>query len=201
MIEPRHQLLHALAVLRAAPSETIARRTGLAEQTVEAELLAAEAAGRAIRVGAHWTLSPLARLAVQADYSRIFSDVRADAEIAEANEAFEAINVALKQLMTDWQLITIAGETIPNDHSDTAHDARIIDRLGTLHERADPFLARLEAGIPAVAFYRRALTAALEKAEDDDVAWVSDAGRESYHTLWFELHEELIRALGGRRSD
>jgi hypothetical protein len=121
--------------------------------------------------------------------------------VAEANAAFETLNVALKQLMTDWQLITVAGQKIANDHSDAAHDARIIDRLGALHERAEPVLARLEAGMPAVGFYRRALLEALERAEDGDVAWVSDAGLESYHTLWFELHEELIRALGGRRTD
>lgn len=201
MTDIRHQVLHGLAILKAAPAAALARRTGLPPETVEAELAAAEAAGRTVRAGERWTLAPLARLALQADYSRVFADVRADTEVAEANADFETINVALKQLMTDWQLITVAGQHIANDHSDAAHDARIIDRLGALHERAEPVLARLEAGIPAVGFYRRALLEALERAEDGDIAWVSDAGLESYHTLWFELHEELIRALGGRRTD
>jgi hypothetical protein len=201
MTDIRHQVLHGLAILKAAPAAELARRTGLPAETVEAELAAAEASGRTVRAGERWTLSPLARLALQADYSRLFADVRADAAVAEANAAFETLNVALKQLMTDWQLITVAGQKIANDHSDAAHDARIIDRLGALHERAEPVLARLEAGMPAVGFYRRALLEALERAEDGDVAWVSDAGLESYHTLWFELHEELIRALGGRRTD
>jgi hypothetical protein len=201
MTENRHRILHGLAVLKAAPTAALARRTGLAEQAVEAELQAAEAAGRTVRVGERWTLAPLARLALQADYSRLFADTRADPAIAEANAAFETINVALKQLMTDWQVVTVAGTQIANDHSDAAHDARIIDRLGALHERAEPVLARLEGAIPAVGFYRRALLEALERAEDGDIAWVSDAGLESYHTLWFELHEELIRALGGRRTE
>jgi hypothetical protein len=201
MTDVRHQVLHGLAILKAAPPAALARRTGLAPDRVEAELAAAEAAGRVVRAGERWTLSPLARLALQADYSRLFADVRDDAEVAEANAAFELINVALKQLMTDWQLITVAGQKIANDHSDAAHDARIIDRLGALHEKAEPVLARLEAAIPAVGFYRRALLEALERAEDGEIAWVSDAGLESYHTLWFELHEELIRALGGRRTD
>jgi hypothetical protein len=201
MSDIRQQVLHGLAVLKAAPVAAIARRTGLSPDAVEAELAAAEAAGRTVRAGERWTLAPLARLALQADYSRRFADVRADAGIAEANASFETINVACKQLMTDWQVITVAGQKIPNDHSDAAYDARIIDRLGALHERAEPVLARLEAGIPAVGFYRKALLEALEKAEDGDIAWVSDAASESYHTLWFELHEELIRALGGRRTD
>lgn len=201
MTDVRHQLLHGLAILKAAPAAVLARRTGLAPDRVEAELAAAEVGGRVVRAGERWTLSPLARLALQADYSRVFADVRADAAVAEANAAFEAINMTLKQLMTDWQLITVAGQKLANDHSDAAHDARIIDRLGALHEKAEPVLARLEAAIPAVGYYRRALLEALERAEDGDIVWVSDAGLESYHTLWFELHEELIRALGGRRTD
>jgi hypothetical protein len=201
MNDARYRLLHALAVLRAAPAGTLARRLGLPEPVVEADLASAEAAGRVVRAGDRWTLAPLARLALQADYSRVFADVRDDPEIVQANAAFEIINTALKQLMTDWQQIEIGGERLPNDHRDAAYDARILDRLGALHDRADPVIRRLEAGIPMLAFYRPALLAALERAEDGDIAWVSDASLESYHTLWFELHEELIRALGGSRSD
>ena len=41
----------------------------------------------------------------------------------------------------------------------------------------------------------------LEKAEDGAIEWVSDARIESYHTLWFELHEELLRIVGRQRSE
>ena len=34
-----------------------------------------------------------------------------------------------------------------------------------------------------------------EKAEKGAVAWVSDAKIESYHTVWFELHEDLLRLM------
>lgn len=201
MTDARQQVLHALAILKAAPADAVARRTGLPEATVHAELAAAEASGRTASASSRWTLTPLARLALQSDYSRLHADTRTDPAIREANTQFEILNTELKQLMTDWQVVTVAGQRIPNDHSDPGHDARIIDRLGALHERAEPILARLESGIPALAFYRRALLEALENAEDGDIAWVSDAARESYHTLWFELHEELIRALGGTRTE
>lgn len=201
MIDTRHLVLHGLAVLKAAPAADIARRLGLAEDRVEAELARAEGAGRAVRAAGRWTLSPLARMALQADYSRVHADVRDDPAVRAANQDFEVLNHALKELMTDWQVVTIAGERVPNDHQDKAHDARIIDRLGSLHERSEPVLKRLEARIPTLAFYRLALLEALEKAEDGDIAWVSDVSCESYHTLWFELHEELIRILGGSRTD
>ena len=45
------------------------------------------------------------------------------------------------------------------------------------------------------------LLAALEKAEDGAIEWVSDAKIESYHTLWFELHEDLLRLMGREREE
>jgi hypothetical protein len=45
------------------------------------------------------------------------------------------------------------------------------------------------------------LGAALEKAEDGEIAWVSDAKIESYHTLWFELHEDLLRLMRRERAE
>jgi len=197
----RHRLLHGLGVQKAATAADLARRLGLPHADVEHELAAAQAGGRVVLAGNRWMLAPLARMALQADYSRVHAEVRDDPGIRAANADFEGLNRALKALMTDWQVLTVAGQPLPNDHSDTAHDARIIDRLGALHERADPVLQRLEAGLPALSFYRAGLLAALEKAEDGDIAWVSDVARESYHTLWFELHEELIRILGGQRTD
>jgi hypothetical protein len=196
-----HEIRHALAVLKAADTATIARRAGLEPATVEAALADAAASGRAVEAGGRWTLTPLARLALEADYSRVHADLRADSEFAAANAEFEALNRDLKATMTDWQTVTVAGERLPNDHRDPAYDARILDRLGRLHARAEPLLRRLEADLPRVARYRAGLEAALDRVDAGDICWVSDAGLESYHSLWFELHEELLRALGNRRAD
>ncbi len=52
-----------------------------------------------------------------------------------------------------------------------------------------------------MAIYREKLEAALEKAEKGAIAWVSDAKIESYHTVWFELHEDLLRLMRRERSE
>jgi hypothetical protein len=78
---------------------------------------------------------------------------------------------------------------------------RIVDRLGNLHERAEKILVQLINGLPRFDYYQRKLTGALEKAEDGQSEWVSDARLPSYHTLWFELHEDLLRILGRRRVE
>jgi hypothetical protein len=49
--------------------------------------------------------------------------------------------------------------------------------------------------------YAQKLLAALEAAEDGDREWVSDVRRESYHTVWFELHEDLLRIMGRAREE
>jgi hypothetical protein len=118
-----------------------------------------------------------------------------------AYDDFEKINVLLKHLITDWQTMDVGGEKLPNDHSNKDRDQKIIDRLGDLHERSEPILKRMVAGLPRLGIYLEMLTAALEKAEDGAIEWVSDARIASYHTVWFELHEDLLRALGRERVE
>ena len=69
-------------------------------------------------------------------------------------EAFERLNGALKQLITEWQTIDVRGEGVPNDHSDKDYDDKIIDRLGDLHERAENALDRLAGVLPRFSIYR-----------------------------------------------
>ena len=74
-------------------------------------------------------------------------------------------------------------------------------RLGDLHERFEPVLAQLVKGLPRLARYGRALEHALEQAEAGQIEWVSEVRIESYHTVWFELHEDLLRVLGRVREE
>lgn len=95
----------------------------------------------------------------------------------------------------------VRGERRANDHSDQTYDNKVIDRLSALHERAEPVFVGLARGLPRLAIYARKLEAALDKAEDGGIEWVSDIHRESYHTVWFELHEELLRIMGRAREE
>ena len=63
----------------------------------------------------------------------------------------------------------LAGERVPNDHSNTEYDDEVIGRLGDLHERFEPILASLIGGDPRLRCYEKKLTEALDKAEDGAV--------------------------------
>ena len=197
----RHLVLHGLAVKKHATAQEVADLVGLDPALAETLLAEAAATARAQENDGKYMLTPLARVALEGDYSRYWSDLRESEAFLAAYEAFERINVQLKATITDWQTIELGGTRVANDHSDKAHDLKIIGRLGETHERADRILARLEKVQPRFEFYRRNLLAALERAEDGDIEWVSGAKLPSYHTLWFELHEDLLRLLGRQRVE
>ena len=92
-------------------------------------------------------------------------------------------------------------QIIPNDHSDSEYDEKIIDKLGVIHEKFEPVLDIMVKSVERFANYSAKLTNALEKSEDGELEWVSDAQLDSYHTVWFELHEDLLRILGKIREE
>lgn len=201
MMDDRNLALHGLAIKRHAKAEAVADLTGLSQDAAHSQLAAAVASGRAIEAQGAFTLSPLARVALQARYEVDFASLRTDAAFTAAYHGFERINPDLKQVITDWQTMNVRGERRVNDHSDSDYDDKVIDRLCTLHERAETVLAGLARGLPRMAIYGRKLEAALDRVESGEPEWVSDIHRDSYHTVWFELHEDLLRIMGETRVE
>ena len=197
----RDLVFHGLAIKRHSTPDVIASLIGLPVEHVLVELAAAEKNGRVIAVKGAYTLGPLTRLTLDARYSLYFLQLREDPGFLAPYEQFEVINKSLKQIITDWQTIEIGGNKVPNEHSDEDYDRRIIDRLGDLHEQFETIIQRLALHVPRLAIYQKKLLAALESAEDGDIEWVSDIRRESYHTVWFELHEDLLRIMGRQREE
>ncbi len=197
----RDLALHGAAIKRHAPAKAIGELVGLSEDRATALLADAVATGRAIEAKGAYALTPLAGVALQSRYALHFQHLQGDAAFRSAYDGFERINRTLKQIITDWQTLDVGGQKVANDHRDKDYDAKIIDRLGGLHEQAEPILTGLARGLPRLKIYGEKLLAALEAAEDGDVEWVSDIRRDSYHTVWFELHEELLRIMGTERDE
>jgi hypothetical protein len=200
-VNETHLVMHALAVKKHGTPEAVAGIVGL-ETSVVREILGQLAeAKRVVEAQGKYLLTPPARMALDGDYSRLYGALRANADLQAGYAGFERLNGVLKELITDWQTAPVGGERVPNDHANKDYDASIIDRLGELHERAQIVLDQLAAVLPRFRIYGDKLLAALEKAEDGESEWVSDARIESYHTLWFELHEDLLRLMGREREE
>jgi hypothetical protein len=201
MATPLHLLMHATAIKKNGALAEIAAVAGLAPGVAESVMTAAVASGRVLDIEGRFMLSPAGHMIVDSEYSRYCGALRANVDFVKAYERFESVNRDLKRLVTRWQTLEIGGQMTPNDHSDDEYDDGIISELGDLHERFEPILNVLISGDSRLKGYQEKLTAALEKAEDGDKAWVSDARIESYHTVWFELHEDLLRLLGRTRDE
>jgi hypothetical protein len=200
-VSETHLVMHGLAIKKHATPEAVAGIVGLDVDDVRAALGKLVEAKRVVEARGKYLLAPAARMALDAEYSPLYEDVRAHPDFAAGYVAFERLNGSLKQLITEWQTIDVRGQSVPNDHSNKDYDDKIIDRLGGLHESAEDALERLARALPRFSIYRVKLGAALEKAEDGAIEWVSDAKIESYHTLWFELHEDLLRLMRREREE
>jgi hypothetical protein len=193
--------MHGLAIKKHATPEAVAGILGLNVNDVRATLGRLVEGRRVVEAQGAYLLSPAARMALDSEYSWLYEDVRANSTFAAGYEEFERLNVSLKQLITEWQTVDVRGHRVPNDHSNKDYDEKVIDRLGQLHEWAELALDQLAGVLPRFSVYLDKLRAALEKAEDGEIDWVSDAKIESYHSLWFELHEDLLRLMRRERDE
>jgi len=118
-----------------------------------------------------------------------------------ALDAFLALDHRVKDTVTAWQLRGDPDSQVINDHTDAAHDRDVLGRLGALHADAMAWFAAETDGPDRLADYGVRLGRALEQAVGGDQRYVASPRVDSYHGIWFELHEELIRLAGRNRED
>jgi hypothetical protein len=194
-------VLHGLSVRKSGTAEQVARLLGESAGEVGSALDTLRTSGDVAGAKGMFMPTPAGRARLEETYPAEFAAVRADECFAAAFERFEAINTRLLALLTRWQTVSRGGTTVPNDHSDLDYDAKVIDELGAIHERAEPVLAVFAKQGPRFAAYARRLDEAAEKALTGDGDFVSGVRVDSYHTVWHELHEDLLRTLGRSRKE
>ncbi|MEU2120478.1 pyruvate, phosphate dikinase [Nocardia niwae] len=120
------------------------------------------------------------------------------AAIASIYAEFCDFNGLFKEIVTSWQMKDPA--TV-NDHADADYDGAVLARLTDLHRAAQPLLRRIGEVAPRLARYTDRFAKAVERIAAGDHAWVARPVLDSYHTVWFELHEDLIGLCGLSRAD
>jgi pyruvate,orthophosphate dikinase len=115
--------------------------------------------------------------------------------------AFHDLDQRVKDIVTAWQLRDVDGAQLLNDHADAAYDAEVLGRLADLHHDAIKWFESLSGRPAAMIAYPARLKRALESANQGDQRFVASPRVDSYHSAWFELHEELIRLAGRSRAE
>lgn len=178
------------ADLAATLGTDVADITPVVERLTAAGLLTE---GETLRI----TLTGTERLTALLAEERKGIDPRA---MAAAYDDFRAVNEDLKRLVTDWQLKG-GPDGVPNTHDDADYDTAVLARLDDVHARVLPVIEAAAAQLPRLGAYATKLVAALDKIKAGETAWLSRPLIDSYHTVWFELHEELIVAVGLTREE
>jgi hypothetical protein len=192
--------LHGLVLKKAGQAEEVAEVLGASVDEVTPALDAAVAEKRAMAGRGKYMVTPAGRAFLDEQYPVLFAELRADPGAYAAYAAFEKVNRELLALMTRWQTVTVGGEAVPNDHADADYDAAVLDELAQLDEEAGPVLDLLAGLVPRLGVHRRRLSEALGRASAGETDYVSGVRVASYHTVWFELHEDLLRLLGRTRE-
>lgn len=197
-------VLHALRLKGFAGTPAVAETAGVDEADAAKVLDGAKADGLVIyREGriSGWSLTPAGR---QKHAELLEAELAAAAYrdvVHGAYKRFLEINGELLGVCTDWQMRPGPdGQPVLNDHSDADYDKQVIARLRQIDDDVQPVCANLAGSAERFAGYGPRLAAAVEKVEAGDIDWFTKPMIDSYHTIWFELHEDLLCTLGIERS-
>lgn len=200
---PELQVLVALRLRSLAEVGALAGASGLPAEQVQSiiDTLAVRGSVRYREGRLHgWALTPAGRRLTHDELrDELASSGRAE-ELQEIYREFLALNPTLLELCTDWQLREVAGEQVVNLHDDPAYDDDCRTRLVALDREAQPVVGRAADLFVRFGGYPHRLSTALARVRAGDDEYFTSPGCDSYHTVWFELHEHLLASLDRERS-
>ena len=197
--ETRFLVLHGLRLKGFGEAPAVAAAVGLDDATVDDHLAKLQAEELVLRRDGRlsgWTLTPSGRGEQQRLAGDELDATATRATVHDGYQRFLALNAHLLGICTAWQL---QGEAL-YDHSDLAYDAEVVARLTAHDEGLRPILADLTAALDRYAGYQPRFDDALRRLAGGDRDYFTKPIIDSYHTVWFELHEDLLSSLGLERS-
>jgi len=201
--DARLLVLHTLRLKGFTEAGPVADSTGMAAADVEDELRGVGDGGLAQRREGRvsgWSLTPAGRAAHAEAIATELEAAGARASVAGGYQRFLALNGDMLGVCTDWQMRPSGESQVLNDHEDPEYDAGVIARLSAIHDQVLPVTATLEASMARFGRYGPRLAAALDRVAAGQREWFTKPVIDSYHTVWFELHEDLLCTLGIERA-
>ncbi|MBW3669829.1 MAG: MarR family transcriptional regulator [Actinobacteria bacterium] len=196
-------VLHALRLKGFAETDALAASLDQPVDVLADLLDRLAAAGMVLRRDGRvsgWALTPQGRVRHAREVAAVMADPERRARLADAYQRFLPLNRRALAVCTDWQMRTVDGRPVINDHDDRAYDASVVARLVELDAEAQVLCAELARIVDWFGGYGLRLANALARVQAGDFDWFTLPVIDSYHTVWFELHEDLLSTLGIERS-
>lgn len=200
----RLRALHALRLKSFVATEVIADLLASDVDAVEADLRALETDELVkYREGrmSGWMLTAEGRTSGEAQLAEELDAAGQRDTVDGAYRRFLELNGRMLAVCTRWQLRPGPdGEDAINDHEDAAYDADVIAELVSIDEGVQPICADLAGALSRFGRYSERLVESLDKVRAGEAEWFTKPTIDSYHTVWFELHEDLLATLGIDRA-
>jgi hypothetical protein len=202
---PELLTLHAVRLKGMADDAEVADRFGLDRSASDELLLDFEAYGWVTRVEfagtAAWMLTAAGRSEEERRLADELAATGSGPDVQDAYRTFQPLNGRLLKACTEWQLRPTPGDTLAsNDHTDIVWDQRVLAELAALGDDLVGVGGRLSARLARFGGYETRYRAALTRAINGEPAWVTRPRADSCHTVWMELHEDLLATLGIARG-
>lgn len=204
--DPAFVTLHVLRVRGITETAEIATSTGLDIATVTAEMQKhLEQEFVILREGRlpGWALTQLGR-SEDTELAQVeLAAAEAEDDVDCLYRQFLELNPELLRLCTDWQLLPPVDNKTPpelNKHDDADYDAAVLARLAKVDSAIQPICAQLGDALTRFGTYGPRLAAARVRVEAGEHDWMTKPMIDSYHSVWFELHEDLLATLNIERG-
>lgn len=196
--QPVLKVLHGLRCIGVAGDDRLARATDVPREKV-AELLNRLQHRGLVELDpgpfGGWSLTSGGRVTVDELTRAELEETGARDGVYRCYRTFLGLNHRILKIADDWQMRRVGRTHVRNDHKDPDYDAAVLSRLIDIDETAQQVCAELTELLARFGVYGRRLSFALERALAGDTGYVADSV-DSYHAVWFQLHEDLLSTLG-----
>ncbi len=202
---PELLTLHAVRLKGMADDDEVAARFGLDPTQARELLLDFQAFGWITRVDfagtAGWTLTESGHSENERQLAQELAAANSISSVRHAYGTFLAHNDRLLRACTDWQLRPSDADPLAtNEHTDKEWDQRVLTTLSSLGDQLGPLCQQLGGRFVRFQGYDDRFATALARVERGEHSWVAQPRVDSCHTVWMELHEDLIATLGIQRG-
>ena len=190
--------LHAVRLLGFADTNSIAERFGQDPPDVERSLIDAGANGWAVRSSFGGTRGWSLTVAGRAENERLLAAELNSADghtaVSRVHSDFASLNTRVVAACSKLQLQWISDGHRAPDGIDEQTRQTFVRALTSLRDLE----VRLTAVLPRFSGYTKRLELAVTNGATEP-AWLTATDRDSFHRIWFELHEDLIATLSIQR--
>ena len=201
--DARLLVLHALRLKGVAGAEAVGGAVGIDALVVERQLEGLASLGLVVRREGllnGWQLTDAGRIEHERLLAGELDAAGARPVVERGYRRFRSLNPGVLDACSRWQVRELSGRLVRNDHYDPGYDEKVLNDLSGALSDVRPLSDRLADALERFGPYGPHLEKALDRAWAGERDYITKPVIPSFHTVWFELHEDLLATLGLDRS-